>query len=110
MRSSRRSRPPATGSTDATEGEADALAVASTLETGRVVCAAGTAGWKLSTCDDARGRRIVLHPDNDYAGLNKARRLHESLVLARVPVRVVLSRVDPAADRAARIHETAGPE
>ena len=66
-----------------TEGEADALAVASTLETGRVVCAAGTAGWKLSTCDDACGRRIVLHPDNDYAGLNKARRLHESLVLAR---------------------------
>ena len=93
-----------------TEGEADALAVASTLETGRVVCAAGTAGWKLSTCDDARGRRIVLHPDNDYAGLNKARRLHESLVAASVDVAVMLSRVDPAADRAERIHETNGPE
>ena len=93
--SSRRSRPPATelsgrygagwkrncakvevglivpldtdsGDSHLTEGEADALAVASTLETGRVVCAAGTAGWKLSTCDDACGRRIVLHPDNDY--------------------------------------------
>ena len=47
---------------------------------------------------------------NDYAGLNKARRLHESLVAASVDVAVMLSRVDPAADRAERIHETNGPE
>ena len=36
-----------------TEGEADALAIASRLEAGRVVCASGTSGWTVATRADA---------------------------------------------------------
>ena len=57
------------GSWHLCEGEADALAVASTFDAGRVVCASGSSGWTVATCADAGERRIVLHPDRDGPGL-----------------------------------------
>ena len=83
------------------EGEADALAIAASLEAGRVVCASGTSGWTVATCADAGARRIVLHPDNDGPGVRHAADLFVALRRAGVAVTIEPTRTDPAADAAA---------
>ena len=96
-----------------TEGEADALAVASTLERGRVVCASGASGWQLATCRDAQGQRIVLHPDRNLAGVDALSRLLATLTGAGLAATVALCCLagDPAADVAAtRMNEGPSPQ
>ena len=90
------------------EGEADALAIASTLDAGRVVCASGTSGFAVATCADAVGRRIILHPDNDVAGVRAAWKLLAALTRAGIAADVEPSYngTDPAAELAVQSSTT----
>ena len=81
-----------------TEGEADALAIGAGLDAGRVVCASGTSGWTVATCADAGDRRIILHPDNDGAGVRAVGKLLAALTRAGIvaTVRPCYNGTDPA--------------